>query len=134
MLSTSYFQHFIHFGGLALDCASIATSNTPPGSNLSVGVIKSLQIWFVNREVPTCTFSCLIWRDAICHDRYRNLCTHKPNFKSDLITGEPKGISGFEPIVGYHTLQYPKTYFTIQNGVVGSVENKKSIALTVRKL
>ena len=56
----------IHFGVLHLLRASIATFNSPPGSNttkLSVGVIKSLQIQFVGRELVlyllicyTCTF------------------------------------------------------------------------------
>ena len=57
--TTPFLNGKIHFGALHLLCASIATSNTPPGQT---------------------------------YHKYRNLSTHKPNFKSDLITGEPKGI------------------------------------------
>ena len=51
--TTSFLYGKIHFGVLHLLSASIATFDTPPSSNspeLSVGIIKSLQIRFVGRE------------------------------------------------------------------------------------
>ena len=98
LFSTLYTAPFlygkIHFGVLLLFRVSIATFDTPLGSNpplLSVGVINSLQIRFVGREVlygdtveqTTCPFSRLIRanviipaspyieRNAICPNHWR---------------------------------------------------------------